>query len=51
MYDLMSDISGLGQICLVWGSDMFDHQKLCTAKSRLRAKTMHLGLDELAIRS
>jgi hypothetical protein len=28
MSDLRSDISGLGRICLVWGLDMFGHQKL-----------------------
>jgi hypothetical protein len=28
MSDLRSDMSGLGQICLVWEPDMSDQQKL-----------------------
>jgi hypothetical protein len=28
MSGLRLDISGLGRICLVWGPDMFGHQKL-----------------------
>jgi hypothetical protein len=28
MSDLRSDMSGLGQICLIWGLDMSGHQKL-----------------------
>jgi hypothetical protein len=28
MSGLSSDMSGLGQICLVWGLDMSGHQKL-----------------------
>jgi hypothetical protein len=32
MSDLMSDMSDLGRICLAWGLDMSDHQKLRTAE-------------------
>jgi hypothetical protein len=28
MSDLRLDMSDLGQICLAWGPDMSDHQKL-----------------------
>jgi hypothetical protein len=32
MSGLRSDMSGLGQICSVWGPDMSDHQKFCAAE-------------------
>jgi hypothetical protein len=44
MFVLKSDMSELGQICLVWGLDMSSHQK-----SRSGAKTMCLGPNKLTI--
>jgi hypothetical protein len=32
MSSLRSDMSGLGRICLVWGPNMSDHQKLRAAE-------------------
>jgi hypothetical protein len=32
MSGLRSDMSGLRQICPVWGSDMSGHHKSCVAK-------------------
>jgi hypothetical protein len=32
MFDLRSDMSGLGRICLIWRSDMSGHQKLQAVK-------------------
>jgi hypothetical protein len=32
MSGLRSDMFRLGQICLIWGPDMFDHQKLYAAE-------------------
>jgi hypothetical protein len=49
MFDLRSDMSGLGQICPAWGPGMFGHQKLHAVQIRSGAKTTHLGPDELTI--
>jgi hypothetical protein len=46
MSGLRSDMSGLGQICRVWGPDMSGHQKLHAAE---KAKTMRLGPNKLTI--
>jgi hypothetical protein len=40
-------MSGLGQICLAWGQIYPINQEHTLRKSRLRAKTMNLGPDEL----
>jgi hypothetical protein len=49
MSDLRSDMSGLGQICPVWGRICPVTRNFTQRKSRSGAKTMHLGPDKLTI--
>jgi hypothetical protein len=47
MSGLRSDMSGLGQICPVWGSDLSGQIDLVLWKSKSGAKTMNLRPDKL----
>jgi hypothetical protein len=49
MSDLRSDMSGLGQICPVWGRICPVTRNFEQRKSRSGAKMMHLGPDKLTI--
>jgi hypothetical protein len=49
MFGLRSDMSGIGQICLVWGSDSPVTRNFMQRKSRSEAKTIRLGPDKLTV--
>jgi hypothetical protein len=49
MFDLRSDMSGLGWICSVWGQICPVTRNFVQRKSRSRIKMMRLGPDNLTI--
>jgi hypothetical protein len=49
MSGLMSDMSELGRICLIWGRMCPVTRNFVQRKSRSGAKTMRLGPDRLTI--
>jgi hypothetical protein len=49
MSDIRSDMSDISWICPAWGWICLDTKNFEQRKSRLGAKTMHLGPDKLTI--
>jgi hypothetical protein len=49
MFDLRSDMSGLGRICPAWERVCLITRNFMQQKSRSGAKTMRLGPDKLTI--